>query len=32
MTPPRTYDTHAIQVGTPLENVLALFRDAGSLC
>lgn len=24
--------THAIQVGTPLENVLALYRKAGSLC
>jgi len=24
--------THAIQVGTPLENVLALYRTAGSLC
>ena len=24
--------THAIQVGSPLENVLALYRSAGSLC
>jgi uroporphyrinogen decarboxylase len=24
--------THAIQVGSPLENVLALYRTAGSLC
>jgi len=24
--------THAIQVGTPLENILALYRAAGSLC
>ena len=24
--------THAIQVGTPLENILALYRTAGSLC
>jgi uroporphyrinogen decarboxylase len=24
--------THAIQVGTPLENILALYRKAGSLC
>jgi len=23
--------THAIQVGTPLENILALYRTAGSL-
>ncbi len=24
--------THAIQVGSPLENVLAMYRTAGSLC
>ena len=24
--------THAIQVGSPLENILALYRTAGSLC
>jgi len=24
--------THAIQVGSPLENILALYRSAGSLC
>ena len=24
--------THAVQVGTPIENVLALYRAAGSLC
>ncbi len=24
--------THAIQVGTPLENILAMYRAAGSLC
>ena len=24
--------THAIQVGSPLDNVLALYRTAGSLC
>lgn len=24
--------THAIQVGTPLENILTMYREAGSLC
>ena len=24
--------THAIQVGSPLENILAMYRRAGSLC
>lgn len=24
--------THAIQVGSPLENILAMYRTAGSLC
>ena len=24
--------THAVQVGSPLENILAMYRTAGSLC